>query len=42
MADRRTWTHEEIVDFISVAKETILVTESHRNKRNMDLFRSVQ
>jgi len=42
MPDRRTWTREEIVDFIPVAKETILVTESHRNKRNMDLFLSVQ
>jgi len=42
MADRRTWKNEEIVDFIYVAKELKLVTESDRNKRNMDLFRSVQ
>jgi len=38
MADRRTWTEEVVVNFISVAKETILVTESHCNKRNMDRF----
>ena len=42
MADRRTWKNKEIVDFIYVAKELKLVTESDRNKRNMDLFRSVQ
>jgi len=42
MADRRTWTHEEIMDFISVAKKLKLVTESDRIKRNMDLFCSVQ
>jgi len=42
MADDSSWTHEEIMDFISAAKEIKFVTESDHNMRNVNLFRSVQ
>ena len=42
MADRRVWTHNEILDFINTATKFKLVEESDSKKnRNEALFRDV-